>query len=74
MTRQDLIGEMSVLLAELQAATPRACPLAEVAQLRRVVETGSPGGLISVAGFNRHAATCVALHDFGVCAGLLDDG
>jgi hypothetical protein len=95
MTRQYLIGEMSMLLAELETAAPRHPPLWEVARLRRTAETGSPTALASVArraldvsralcweclsagdiaGFNRHAAMCVELHDFGACAGLLDDG
>jgi hypothetical protein len=94
MTRQYLVGEMSMLLAELETATPPRHPR-EVARLRRAAETGSPATLASVArraldvsralcwgslsagdmaGFNRNAAICVELHEFGVCAGLLDDG
>jgi hypothetical protein len=40
MTQQYLAGELSVLLAQLQAATADEVSAGEIALLRRVVETG----------------------------------
>jgi hypothetical protein len=45
MTRQYLIGELSVRLEQLQATTGQAAP--EVARLRAEVETGPLTGLAS---------------------------
>ena len=48
MTRQYLIGELSVRLEQLQATTRRAAA-ADVARLRAEVETGPLTGLASAA-------------------------
>jgi hypothetical protein len=94
MTRQYLLGEMSVLLAELETLAAPRSSVGEVARLRRAAETSAPAALGGVAeralevsrvlcwesfsvgdmvGLGRQATLCAELHDFGVCAGLLDD-
>jgi hypothetical protein len=49
MTQQYLAGELSVLLGELQAATPDPAFAHRVAELRREAETGPPARLSVVA-------------------------
>jgi len=48
MTQEYLIGELSVRLEELQAATTRE-EVRAVTRLRQQVEAGSPAGLASAA-------------------------
>lgn len=49
MTRQYLLGELSLILGELQAAAPDDDAAREVGRLRRRAEAGPPGALGSVA-------------------------
>jgi hypothetical protein len=94
MTQQHLVGELSMLVAQLQAGPidPSFAPALD--QLRRDVETSPPSALPAVlirtldltdglcmdslargdtAAFGYQAATCAQLHEFGICAGLLDE-
>jgi hypothetical protein len=48
MTEQYLVGELSVLLARLQASTADTKVAADVAQLRREAEHRAPGDLVDV--------------------------
>jgi hypothetical protein len=94
MTQQYLAGELSVLLAGLQAVATTRAAVRDVAQLRREAETGPVTALPSLvvralvltdrlcwdslqqgdtAAFTRQAAICAELHDFGVCARLLEE-
>ena len=94
MTRHYLVGEVSLLLSQLQTVTTNAASARDVALLRYEAETTPPPALPSVtvramqltdclcwdslargdtATFERQAALCAELHDFGVCAGLLDE-
>jgi hypothetical protein len=93
MTQQYLAGELSLLLAELQAVTANQASAADVARLRHEAETRPLTGLTSVAvralvltdglcwdslrradtaTFSRQAEVSAQLHEFGVCAGLLE--
>jgi hypothetical protein len=94
MTRQYLAGELSVLLAHVQAVTSTEAAGRDAWCLRHAAETEPIPALASLAeralalaeglcwdslsrgdtaAFLRQAAVCAELHDFGVCAGLLDD-
>jgi hypothetical protein len=94
MTQNYLVGELSLLLGQLQTITSSEALAREVASLRYEAETTSPAGLPSVtvravmltdglcwdslthadtATFSRQATVCAELHEFGVCAGLLED-
>jgi len=94
MTRQYVAGELSVLLAHLQAVTTTDAAGRDAWSLRHAAETEPiPAlGLVTVralalteslcweslsrgdaAAFTRQAAVCAELHDFGVCAGLLEE-
>ncbi len=95
MTQHYLAGELSLLLARLQAVALNKASGRDAARLRRAAETEPPAGLVSVvvralaltndlcwdslhrgdaAAFSRQAAICAELHEFGLCAGLLDEG
>jgi hypothetical protein len=95
MTQQYLAGELSLLLARLQAVATDQASVRNVAHLRREAETMPPTALSSVVlralaltddlcwdslergdttAFTRQAAICAELCEFGVCAGLLDEG
>jgi hypothetical protein len=94
MTHQYLVGELSLLLGELQTVTTNRADACEVARLRYEAETTALAvlpsvtvralaltdglcwhslGRADVATFSRQASVSAELHDFGVCAGLLDD-
>ena len=94
MTRQYVAGELSVLLAHLQAVTTTDAARRDAWSLRHAAETVPiPAlGLVTaralalteglcweslsrgdMAAFTRQAAVCAELHDFGVCAGLLEE-
>ena len=94
MTQHYLVGELSLLLGQLQTVTTNEASAREVARLRYEAETTPPPGLPAVtvralvltdglcwdslahaetATFSRQATLCAELHEFGVCAGLLDD-
>ena len=94
MTRQYVAGELSVLLAHVQAVTSTEAAGRDAWCLRHAAETEPIPALGWVAeralalteglcwdslcrgdtaAFLRQAAVCAELHDFGVCAGLLDD-
>jgi hypothetical protein len=94
MTRQYLAGEVSLLLAQLQAVAVEPSFARAVAKLRTEAETSPPGALTAVlirtleltdaicwdslargdmTAFNIQAATGAELHEFGVCAGLLEE-
>jgi hypothetical protein len=94
MTQRYLVGELSLLLEELQVTTADQGPARELARLRREAETWPMAALSSVAAralvvseelcwdsltradvaaFARQAALCAELHEFGICAGLLED-
>jgi hypothetical protein len=94
MTQQYLAGELSVLLAHLQAVTTTELAGHDAWSLRHAAETEPIPALRSVtvravalanglcwaslnrgdvAAFTRQAAVCAELHDFGVCAGLLEE-
>lgn len=93
MTQHYLAGELSLLLARLQAVAPAQVATQDVAGLRYEAEAGPLTGLASVAvralnltdglcwealkrgdatAFTRQAAVGVQLHEFGVCAGLIE--
>jgi hypothetical protein len=67
MTQQYLAGELSVLLARLQAAATNQAAVRDVAQLRREVETGPVTALPSVV------MRALALTD-GLCWDSLERG
>jgi hypothetical protein len=48
MTQQHLLGELSLILGELQAVSTSEAAAREIALLRREVETGAFGALPSV--------------------------
>jgi hypothetical protein len=94
MTRQYVAGELSVLLAHVQAVTTTEAAGRDAWFLRHAAETEPIPALGSVAAralalmdglcwdslnrgdtaaFTRQAAVCAELHDFGVCAGLLEE-
>jgi hypothetical protein len=94
MTQHYLAGELSVLLARLQAVATTQVAVGDLAQLRREAETGPVTALPSMvvralaltdrlcwdsleqgdsAAFTCQAAICAELHDFGVCARLLQE-
>jgi hypothetical protein len=94
MTRHYLVGELSLLLGQLQTVTTNEASAREVARLRYEAETTPPPELPAVtvralvltdglcwdslahaetATFSRQATLCAELHEFGVCAGLLND-
>jgi hypothetical protein len=94
MTRQYVAGELSVLLAHLQAVTTTDAAGRDAWSLRHAAETVPiPAlGLVTeralalteglcweslsrgdMTAFTRQAAVCAELHDFGVCAGLLEE-
>ena len=94
MTRQYVAGELSVLLAHLQAVTTTEAAWRDAWSLRRAAETEPIPALGSVTvralqlseglcwdslnrgdtvAFSRLAAVCAELHEFGVCAGLLEE-
>jgi hypothetical protein len=95
MTQQYLVGELSLILSELQAAATNAAAVREVARLRQEAETTPPAALRPVmaravklgarvcwdaltqgesAAFIRDTAIYAELWEFGVCAGLLEEG
>ena len=95
MTRQYLAGELSVLLAHLQAAANTEAARRDAWSLRHAAETEPIQALGSVivralaltvglcweslnqgdlAAFARQATVCAELYEFGVCAGLLEEG
>jgi len=67
MTRQYVIGELSLILEELQAAATNEAAVREVARLRQEVETTPPAALAPIA------ARAVELTD-GVCWNSLAQG
>jgi hypothetical protein len=67
MTRQYVVGELSLILGELQAAATNEAAVRDVARLRQEVETTSPAALAPIA------ARAVALTD-GVCWESLAQG
>jgi hypothetical protein len=94
MTRQYVAGELSVLLAHVQAVTTTEAARREAWSLRKAAETEPIPALASVtvralaltdglcwdslnrgdtAAFNRQAAVCAELREFGLCAGLLKE-
>jgi hypothetical protein len=94
MTQQYVAGELSVLLAQLQAVTTTEVARRDAWSLRHAAETEPIPALGSVtvralalteglcwdslnrgdtAAFTRQAAVCAELHEFGVCAGLLEE-
>jgi hypothetical protein len=95
MTQQYLVGELSLILGELQVVAPNAAAVRDVARLRREAETTPPAALGPViaravklvdrvcwdaltqgesAAFIRDTAIYAELWEFGVCAGLLEEG
>jgi hypothetical protein len=95
MTQQYLVGELSLILGELQAAATSAVVVRDVALLRQEAETTAPAALGPVvsravrlvdrvccdaltqgesAAFIRDTAIYAELWEFGVCAGLLEEG
>lgn len=95
MTQHYLAGELSLLLAQLRAATTSQATASQIDRLRRRAETlpltALPFVTVSALGltddlcweslaqgdavaFSRQAAISAELHEFGVCAGLLDEG
>jgi hypothetical protein len=94
MTQNYLVGELSILLGQLETVTTNAASARDVACLRYEAEMTPPTALPSVtvralvlteclcwdsltradtATFSRQATVSAELHEFGVCAGLLDD-
>jgi hypothetical protein len=92
MTQQYLVGELSLLLAQLQELSADEETAARVAGLRRTTEerglcalAGVEAGALEiadqlcwlsllggdVAAFDRRAAVCAQMWEFGVCAGLV---
>jgi hypothetical protein len=67
MTRQYVIGELSLILGKLQAATTSEAAVQAVARLRAEVETTPPAALAPIA------ARAVELTD-GVCRDSLARG
>jgi hypothetical protein len=67
MTRQYVVGELSLILGELQAAATNEAAVRDVARLRQEVETTPPAALAPIA------ARAVALTD-GVCWESLTQG
>jgi hypothetical protein len=67
MTQQYLAGELSVLLARLQAAATTQAAVGDVAQLRRAAETGPVTALPSLV------VRALALTD-GLCWDSLERG
>jgi len=67
MTRQYVIGELSLILEELQAAATNEAAVREVARLRQEVETTPPAALAPIV------ARAVELTD-GVCWNSLARG
>lgn len=95
MTQQYLVGELSLILGELQAAATNAAAVRDVGRLRREAEITPPAALGPVvaravklggrvcwdaltqgesAAFIRDTAIYAELWEFGVCAGLLEEG
>ncbi len=95
MTQQYLAGELSLLLAQLQAVATDTAGVRDLARLRQEAETMPLLALPSVAvraleladsvcwdsltrgdttAFVRQASICAELWQFGVCAGLLEEG
>ncbi len=95
MTQQYLVGELSLILGELQAVATNEAAVRAVVQLRQEAETTPPAALGPVVvralklvdrlcwddltkgeteAFIREIAICAELWEFGVCAGLLDEG
>ncbi len=93
MTQQYLAGELSVLLAQLQAVETSEAHRRDVVRLRHEAETVPLSALAAVsaralaaidtlcsdsldrgntAAFTREAATAAALHEFALCAGMLE--
>jgi hypothetical protein len=94
MTQQYLAGELSLLLAQLQAVAIDQAVAGAIAHLRREAETSPPAALAAVliraldvtdglcwdslergdtTAFSCQAASGAELHEFGVCAGLLEE-
>ncbi len=94
MTHQYVAGELSILLAHLQAVTTTEAAARDAWSLRHAAETEPIRVLGSVtvralalaedlcweslnhgdlAAFTRQARVCAELHEFGVCAGLLEE-
>lgn len=95
MTQQYLLGELSLILGELQAVATTEAVVHDVARLRQEAETTPPAALAPLvvraveltdrvcwhaltrgetAAFGREATICAELWEFGVCAGLLEEG
>lgn len=95
MTQQYLLGELSLILGELQAVATNEAAVRDVVRLRQEAETTPPAALAPVvvraveltdrvcwdaltrgetAAFIREATICAELWEFGVCAGLLEEG
>lgn len=94
MTKQYLVGELSLRLAQLGEVAGHSTFQRDVTQLRREAETQPPESLSrpllaalalcdqmcwdslareETSAFNRQAAACADLRDFGVSAGLLTE-
>ena len=67
MTRQYVVGELSLILGELQAVATNEADVQDVARLRQEVETSPPAALAPIA------ARAVELTD-GVCWSSLARG
>jgi len=70
MTQQHLLGELSLILGELQAVSTNEATVREIALLRREVETGAFGALPSVTA---RTAICAELWEFALSAGLVEE-
>jgi hypothetical protein len=94
MTQQYLVGELSVILGDVQAAATTEACARQAWDLRLEVESAPVAALPSAAAralvlinslcwesltrgdtaaFERQAAVCAELHEFGVCAHLLNE-
>ncbi len=95
MTQQYLVGELSLILGELQVVATNEAAVRDVVRLRQEAETTPPAALGPVvvravklidrlrrdaltrgetAAFIRETTICAELWEFGVCAGLLEEG
>ena len=95
MTQQYLVGELSLILGELQGVATTEATVRDVVGLRRKAETSTPTALGPVVAravklvdrlcwdaltrgetdaFIREIAICAELWEFGVSAGLLEEG
>jgi len=58
MTQQYLLGELSLILGELQAVATNEAAVGEIARLRQETETGPLSSLPSVAGRALEVSDC----------------